>query len=114
MTKIATVTITKEVDIPQPDGVVPAGRVFMLMLSGMQQGPSVPAEFNVPVTLTISVPGVYTVAAARVDTEGNIIASPAESDSFTVAPEQLMMSVPFAITVVLADPVSVPSEVVVA
>lgn len=106
-------TVFDEKIVAQPDGVTPAGRMAALFLAGMQQGAAVPVEVGVPFTLVPIVAGTYTVQVSRVSTEGDAVAPAAESAPFVITPDQLMMSVPFSVTVTLADPVSVPSTVTV-
>lgn len=112
MTKIATVSFT-ETQLPVPDGVTPAGYIAALYLGTLPVGSPLPVEVGVPFAFSISVAGTYTVEVARVDTEGNIIATPAASEPFDVPAEVLLMNVPFVVTVTLTDAMSVPSVVTV-
>ena len=79
----------------------------------MPVGAPVSIVLGVPFQFSISVPGTYTIEVARVDSEGNIVASPAVSNPFEVPVEVTMMNVPFVVTVTLTDAMSVPSVVTV-
>jgi predicted RNA-binding protein with TRAM domain len=112
MNKIATVSFTTT-DVDMPIGVVVGGYAVTLFLAGVPFGaPVLVADDSSPVRLPITVPGTYHVEVARVADSGEAIASPAASEPFVVAPDQV--AVPLAVMVSIADIAGVPATVTVA